>query len=67
MKEIKDFLMKYRGAIIGALMAILILCTGFYKLMIGIILIAIGIYVGNYIQINKDDVKDKLKNFIDRL
>ena len=41
--------------------------TGFYKLMIGIILIAIGIYVGNYIQINKDDVKDKLKNFIDRL
>ncbi len=67
MKEIKDFLMKYRGAIIGALIAILILCTGFYKLMIGIILIAIGIYVGNYIQINKDDVKDKLKNFIDRL
>ena len=59
--------MKYRGAIIGALIAILILCTGFYKLMIGIILIAIGIYVGNYIQINKDDVKDKLKNFIDRL
>ena len=56
MKEIKDFLMKYRGAIIGALIAILILCTGFYKLMIGIILIAIGIYVGNYIQINKDDV-----------
>lgn len=67
MKEIKDFLMKYRGAIIGALISILILCTGFYKLMIGIILIAIGIYVGNYIQINKDDVKDKLKNFIDRL
>ena len=67
MKEIKDFLMKYRGAIIGALIAILILCTGFYKLMIWIILIAIGIYVGNYIQINKDDVKDKLKNFIDRL
>ena len=67
MKEIKDCLMKYRGAIIGALIAILILCTGFYKLMIGIILIAIGIYVGNYIQINKDDVKDKLKNFIDRL
>ena len=67
MKEIKDFLIKYRGAIIGALIAILILCTGFYKLMIGIILIAIGIYVGNYIQINKDDVKDKLKNFIDRL
>lgn len=67
MNEIKNFIMKYRGAILGAIIAILILCTGFYKLMIGIILIAIGIYVGNYIQINKDDVKEKLKNFIDKL
>lgn len=67
MKEIKDFLMKFRGAIIGAIIAILILCTGLYKLMIGIILIGMGIYVGNYIQINKDDVKEKLKKFIDKL
>lgn len=67
MKEIKDFLMKYRGAIIGALIAILILCTGFYKLIIGIILVCIGIYVGNFIQANKDEVKEKLKNFIDKL
>ena len=67
MKEIKDFLMKYRGAIIGALIAILILCTGFYKLIVGIILVCIGIYIGNYIQINKDFVKEKIKNFIDKL
>ena len=67
MKEIKDFLMKFRGAIISAIIAILILCTGLYKLMIGIILIGMGIYVGNYVQINKDDVKEKLKKFIDKL
>lgn len=67
MKEIKDFFMKYRGAIIGAIIAILILCTGFYKLMIGIILIGMGIYLGNYVQINKDDVKEKIKRFIDKL
>lgn len=67
MEEIKNFLMKYRGAIIGGIIAILILCTGFYKLMIGIILIGMGIYLGNYIQINKDDVKEKMKNFIDKL
>lgn len=67
MKEIKDFLMKYRGAIIGAIIAILILCTGLYKLMVGIILIGMGIFLGNYIQINKDDVKEKLKRFIDKL
>ncbi|NLC87437.1 MAG: DUF2273 domain-containing protein [Clostridiaceae bacterium] len=67
MEEIKNFFMKYRGAIIGALIAILILCTGFYKLMIAIILICIGLYVGNYIQINKNEVKEKMKNFIDKL
>lgn len=67
MNEIKNFLMKYRGAIIGAIIAILILCTGFYRLMIGIILIAIGIYVGNYIQINKEEVKEKIKGLIDKL
>lgn len=67
MDDVKNFFMKYRGAIIGAIIAILILCTGLYKLMVGIILIAIGIYAGNYIQINKDEVKEKLKNIIDKL
>lgn len=67
MNEVKEFLMKYRGAIIGALLAILILCTGFYKLIVGIILVCIGIYVGNYVQINKSVVKEKIKNFIDKL
>lgn len=67
MNDIKEFLMKYRGAILGAIIAILILCTGFYKLIVGIILIGMGIYVGNYVQINKDFVKEKLKNFIDKL
>ena len=67
MNDIKNFFMKYRGAIIGALVAILILCTGFYKLIIGIILVALGLYVGNYIQLNKEEVKDKIKKFIDKL
>jgi len=67
MNEMKDFFMKYRGSIIGALIAILILCTGFYRLMIGIILVGMGIYVGNYIQANKNEVKEKVKKFIDKL
>lgn len=67
MNEIKDFFMKYRGAVIGALLAILILCTGFYKLIVGIILICIGIYVGNYVQLNKTSVKENIKKFIDKL
>ena len=59
--------MEYRGAIIGAIIAILILFTQFYKLIIGIILIGMGAFLGNYVQRNKFDVKEKIKNFIDKL
>lgn len=67
MDEIKKFLSTYAGAIIGALVAIVILCTHLYDLMIWILFIVLGIFVGNYIQHNKTIVKERLKNFIDRL
>lgn len=67
MEEFKNFVKEYSGAIIGGLIAILILCTGLYKLVVGIILISTGIFVGNYIQKNKYTVKEKLKNFIDKM
>ena len=34
---------------------------------IGIILIVMGIFIGNYVQRNKYAVKEKLKNFIDKM
>ena len=67
MNHFKEFCSEYAGAIIGAIVAILILLTGLYKLIVGIILIGMGIFAGNYVQKNKYDVKEKLKNFIDRL
>ena len=67
MNSFKGFVSEYSGAIIGAIVAILILLTGLYKLIIGIILIGMGIFVGNYIQRNKFEVKEKLKSFIDRM
>ena len=67
MDDFKKFVVEYRGAIIGAIIAIIILCTGLYKLMVGILLIVVGIFLGNYVQRNKYDVKEKLKNFIDRM
>lgn len=67
MNEIKKFLGTYGGAIIGALVAILILCTHLYDLIIWIVFICLGVFVGNYVQHNKNEVKDKIKNFIDRL
>ena len=67
MDGLKSFWNKYKGAIIGVIIAILILCTKLYNLIITCVVIILGAMVGNYIQQNKDSVKDKLKNFIDRL
>ena len=53
--------------IIGIIVAIILLCTQLYKLIIGIILVFICGYAGNYVQHNKFAVKEKLKNFIDKL
>lgn len=67
MEDFKKFISKYRGAIIGVLVAIVILATRLYALIVGILLILAGAFVGNYVQQNKDEVKTKLKKFIDRM
>lgn len=67
MDDFKKFMSKYGGMSIGVVVAILLLCTQLYKFIIGIILVFICGYVGNYIQHNKFEVKEKLKNFIDKL
>lgn len=67
MEDFKKFMSQYGGIIIGVIVAILLLCTQLYKLIIGIILIFVCGYAGNYIQHNKFEVKEKLKNFIDKL
>lgn len=67
MDDFKKFLIKYRGAIIGGIIAVLLLLTRLYDLIIGVVLIALGVYIGNYVQLNKEAVKDKLKKFIDKL
>lgn len=67
MDGFKNFISRYLGAIIGIIIAILILCTKLYDFIIGCIVIILGAIIGNYIQQNKYIVKEKLKNFIDRL
>ena len=62
----KEFWDKYKGAIIDAIIAIILLSTALYKLCVAVIVIVGAIYLGNYIQNNKEDVKENLKNFIDK-
>lgn len=66
MDGFKNFCYNYRGAIIGVIIAILIIATRLYELIMAIILLILGAIVGNYIQQNKDFVKEKLKSFIDK-
>lgn len=67
MEDVKKFLSKYSGAIIGIIIAIVILATRLYDLIIGILVIIAGAFIGNYVQQNKDDVKTKLKRWIDKM
>lgn len=64
--NIKEFFVKYAGAILGGIIAIILVCTGLFKLVAGLLIIVAGIFVGNYIQNNKEYVKEKLKELIDR-
>jgi len=66
MEVLKEFWNKYKGAIIGAIVALLIFATGIYKLFVVAVIIVVAAIIGNYVQYNKEYVKEKLKNFIDR-
>lgn len=67
MEKFLQFVMNNKYPIIGCLIAVIIIATGIYKLIIPIALIAFGIYAGIYFQRNKEEVKEKIKNLIDRL
>ena len=67
MEDYKDFWNKNKGIIIGVAIAVILLITGFKDLIIGLILIFACAFIGNYVYKNKDEVKEKLKNLIDRL
>ena len=65
-EEFKNFCMKYKGAILGGLIAILLVFTGILDALIVIRIVILGMILGNYAQRNKEIVKEKLKNFIDK-
>ncbi len=66
MEKFRDFLIEYRGAIIGAIVAIILLIFHIYKFLVGCLIIVAGIVIGNYVQRNKEHVKEKLQKLLDR-
>lgn len=67
MNDLEKFVTKYMGAIIGVVVAILILATRMYILIIWISVIVAGAFLGNYVQRNREEVKTKLRNLIDKM
>ena len=60
-------LKEYGGAIIGGIIALLLCFTEIYRLLVYIVIILAGVLIGNYVQKNKPKVKEKLKEFIDKV
>lgn len=67
MEEFGSFLKKHAGAIAGGVIALVLACTRLYRIMIAVVFVIFGIWAGNYIQRNKEMVKEKLKNIIDKM
>lgn len=66
MEEIKNFLIKYRGAIIGGIIATVALLLRIHQFLIGCLIIVAGIITGNYIQQNKEKVKENIRKVVDK-
>ena len=56
----------YAGAVIGGLIALILCFTELYRILVYIVIVLAGAFLGNYVQKNKSNVKEKLKAFIDK-
>jgi len=63
----KDFFVRYSGAIIGLIIAIVLIALNIYTVIIWAVFAIFCMYAGNYVQNNKELVKEKIKNFIDMI
>lgn len=67
MEKFLQFISDYRYPIIGVIVAIILIVSGIYNYIIPVALIFGGIYFGLYFQKNKDELKEKIKDFVDKL
>lgn len=66
MEKIRDFIIRYRGAILGGIVAIILLVLRIHEILIAALIIAAGILAGNYVQQNKEKVKESIRRAVDR-
>lgn len=66
MEKFRDFLAKYKGAIIGAVLALIAIFLRIHEILIGCIIVVAGALFGNYVQQNKEKVKDTIRRVVDK-
>lgn len=64
--KLNFFVKQYGGSVIGALIALILCFTELYRILVYIVIVLAGAFLGNYVQKNKPHVKEKLKAFIDK-
>ena len=64
--KLNGFVRQYGGACIGGFIALLLCFTKLYVFLLNLLIVLAGALVGNYVQKNKDTVKEKIKSFIDK-
>ena len=62
-----NFFIKNLGAIIGIIIGAILACTNLYRILLFITAVYIGARIGAHVQYNKEELKEKSKNFIDKL
>lgn len=67
MNENNNFFTKNLGAIIGIIIGLVLACTRLYRVVIVIGAVTGGAFLGKYIQYNKEEAKENVKKFIDKL
>ena len=67
MESFKKFVTQFKGAIIGIIVGVLILITRLHDLILAIMLLILCAFIGNYVQQNKEKVKNILRGFLDKV
>ena len=65
-EKLGNFIEKHAGFIIGALIGLLLVVLDWTKVIINVIIIVFLGCAGKYVQGNKDVVKGKIKNIIEK-
>ena len=65
-EKIGNFIEKHAGFIIGALIGLILVLLDWTAVLINVIIIVFLGFAGKYVQGNKDVVKGKIKNLIEK-